>query len=125
GAPEVPGADGDAPAAAYAEPLPGYAAGDAEHGPAADGSPAPDGARPQPDAARKGRGRRAGLPGLHGQVGPVLPGRRERRPAHRADAAPGGPDAVAARQHEPGAAPPARRPHAVDHEGPGAAAGAQ
>ena len=50
----------------------------------------------------QGRGRRARLPGLQGQVGPVLPGRGEPRPAPRADAAADGADAVADAEHVAG-----------------------
>ena len=60
-------------------------------------------------AARAGRGRRARLPGVQGQVGPELPRRREPRPAPRADRAAGGADAVAARRAcRPGSAASSR-----------------
>ena len=53
-------------------------------GPRAD---AGDAARPQPHAARAGRGQGARLPGVQGQVGPALPRGGEPRSAPRADGA--------------------------------------
>src|SRR3989454_4123057 len=84
----------------------GYAAGPPGDDARGSAAPARDAPGPEPDAPPAGGGPGARLPGVQGQVGPVLPRRREPRRAARSARSRDRADAVAPREH---VARPARR----------------
>src|SRR5207249_3318158 len=84
----------------------GHAAGPPGDDARGSAAPARDAPGPEPDAPPAGGGPGARLPGVQGQVGPVLPRRREPRRAARSARSRDRADAVAPREH---VARPARR----------------